>query len=159
MLLNRIIPIAHVVAFLLFLAVLLAVVQNAFISRAAVLGGGVAMVTLAAAGFAAEIVYPATASPFTDVELEDGLPVLALTLAVWLYHFAQAAGAVMMIGVAVASIVGRVFPVWFGWLSVAFVIVALLHTWLGVWSAWASLVQLVLVSLMLMVPRRQPVPQ
>lgn len=164
-LLNGVIPIAHVVTFLLFLAGLATVIgaagSRAFGARAAVLAGGTGLAVLTAAGFVAEIVYPAAVTRAPDVDFGSGLPVLTLTMAAWLYHFAQAAGAVMMIGVAVATIRTGIFPAWFGWLSLAFAVVALTHTWSGIWAAWAGLVWILLLSVLIMVQRedRTPVPQ
>lgn len=161
-LLNGVIPILHVVTFLLFLAGLATVIgaagNRAFGGRAAVLAGGTGLAVLTAAGFAVEIVYPATAAKFTDVELGDGLPLITLTLAVWLYHFAQAAGAVMMLGVAVVTLRTKVFPVWFGYASVVFALIALSHTWTGIWSAWAGLLWIFLVSVLIIVSRQDRAP-
>ncbi len=163
-LLNGVVPILHVVTFLLFVAALATVIgtagNRAFGARAAVLGGGIALASLTAAGFAAEVVYPATAAKAGDLDF-GGVPLIMLTLAVWLYHFAQAAGAVMMLGVAVASLRTGVFPKWFGWLSVVFAVIALSHTWTGIWAAWAGLLWILLVSVLIMVRRedRALVPQ
>lgn len=159
-LLNGVIPLLHVVTFLGFLAVLVAVIGSSFIPRAAVLGGGITMIALTAAGFAAEIVYPATVTRIPDAELPEGLPLITLTLALWLYHFAQAAAAVMMIGVALASFRSGALPTWFGWISIVFAVLALLHTWLGIWSAWAGLLWIVLAAVLVLAGRdRSPVPQ
>lgn len=151
---NGIVPLAHVVAFLLFLAVLTAAVGSgrggAFTPRFAVLGGGVAFIALTSAGFVAEILYPATLMRFPDAAFD---PLVSLTMAIWLYHFAQAAGAVMMIGVAAASLRGGPFPAWFGVLSLVFAVLALLHTWIGVWSAYTGLLWIVLAGLLLILKR------
>ena len=161
--LNGILPILHVVAFLLFLAVLAAVVGSAGpgtkAARTAVLAGGTALVALTAAGFTAEIAYAVSRQEFPDVELEPGFATTTLVMALWLYHFAQAAGAVMMIGVGLASVRTEVLPRWFGYLSFLFAIVALLHTWLGVWSAYAGLIWIVLAAGVVMTKRGDPIPQ
>jgi len=74
---------------------------------------------------------------------------VTLTIALWLYHFAQAGAAVMMIGTAIAVLRTSVLPRWFGYLSLVFAPIALLHTWLGVWSAYAGLLWIVLASVLL----------
>jgi hypothetical protein len=157
---NGWLPILHLIGLMLFLGVLAAVLRSAAPAahawRTAAIGGGFVWVALTAAGFAAEVAYPAASLRFEDVTATGVLAPLMLTLASWLYHFCQVGAAVLMIGTAVASYTAgpdgqRAFPRWFAYASIPFIVLALLHTWLpySYWSAIAGLGWLVIASLLL----------
>lgn len=156
--LNGILPILHIAAFLLFLSVWATVLGSGGIAasapRTAVLAGGAAHAALIGAGLVAEIAYAATLQDYPQSQLDPAFATVTLTLALWLYHFGQGAFAVLLIGSAIGILRTDVLPRWFGYLSIAFAVVALLHTWLGVWSAYAGLVWIVLASVMLLMRTR-----
>ena len=88
MTLNGVLPLLHVITFIVFLAVLVAVVRRAapdgVLSRV-VLGGGLFLVALTAAGFAAEVAYPEMLIRF-HTDPDPSLAQLMLALAIWCYH-------------------------------------------------------------------------
>lgn len=152
---NGWLPIVHLIGLMFFLGVLAAVLRSAGPAshawRTAAIGGGFVWVALTAAGFAAEVAYPAATLRFEDLTEAGFLAPLMLTLASWLYHFCQVGAAVLMIGTAVVSYTSNAFPRWFAYLSIPFIVLALLHTWLpySYWSAIAGLGWLVIASLLL----------
>ena len=152
---NGWLPILHLIGLMFFLGVLAAVLRGAGPAshawRTAAIGGGFVWVALTAAGFAAEVAYPAATLRFEDLTEAGFLAPLMLTLASWLYHFCQVGAAVLMIGTAVVSYNSNAFPRWFTYVSIPFIVLALLHTWLpySYWSAIAGLGWLVLTSLLL----------
>jgi hypothetical protein len=152
---NGWLPILHLIGLMLFLGVLAAVLRGAapqgMAWRTAAIGGGFVWVALTAAGFAAEVAFPAAVLRFPDVAEAGFLAPLMLTVASWLYHFCQVGAAVLMIGTAVLSYTSGAFPRWFAYVSIPFIALALLHTWLPYswWSAVAGLGWLVIASLLL----------
>lgn len=167
---NGWLPVVHLLGVMLFLGVLAAVLRSAapgaVALRTAAIGGGYVWMALTAAGFAAEVAYPAATLRFEDLTEVGFLAPLMLTLASWLYHFCQVAAAVMMIGTALLSYTAApdrpaAFPRWFAFVSIPFIVLALLHTWLpySYWSAIAGLGWLVIASLLLLAaPKVSPKP-
>ncbi len=132
--LNGWLPVLHVVAALLFLGALAAVLREAapqsVALRTAAIGGGIIGVALVAAGTAAEVAYPAAIVRFPDLAEADFLAPLMLSLAAWLYHFCQVGNAVLMIGTALIAYRSGALPKWFAIVTIPFIAIALLHTWL-----------------------------
>lgn len=153
---NGVVPLLHVLGFLIFLAVLVAVVRRAdddgeeSVLHRAALAGGVAFITLSAAGFAAEVAYPAMVDRF-DAEPNESLGQLMLSLATWLYHYCQIGAAVMVAAVSVSAWRTRVLPRWMVPLGAVVVVVTLLHTWIPLIAALSSLVWVGLVSILMLV--------
>ncbi len=157
---NGWLPIVHLLGVIFLLGVLAAVFRAAspgsIAIRTAALVGGTVWITLTAAGWAAEVAYPAALMRFPELADAGFLAPLTLTLASWLYHFCQVGAAALMIGTGILSYSAtpdghRAFPKWFAFVSFAFAIFALLHTWLpySFWSALAGLGWLLIVSLLL----------
>ena len=91
---NGVLPLLHVFFFLLFLGVLYGVLRSAEDGvrgggglPAVGLAGGIVFAALSAAGFAAEIVYPATLLRFGVLEADGQFVLVSLMLSSWLYHF------------------------------------------------------------------------
>lgn len=154
---NGWLPIVHLIGFMLLLGVLSSVLraaspQNSAL-RTSAIGAGFVFITLTAAGLAAEVAFAAAALRFPDITSEGFLAPVLLTLATWLYHFCQVATAVLIFGTAVLSYTSGAFPRWFAYLSIPFIVLALLHTWLpySYWSAIAGVVWFVILSLLLLV--------
>jgi hypothetical protein len=61
--------------------------------------------------------------------------------------------AVMIIGVSQLAQRGLVFPRWFAYVSLLVALVAVLHTWIGVWSALASLAWILVAAVLLLIGR------
>lgn len=156
--LNGTLPMLYLLAFLLFLGSFAAVLKqeapDAVAAKTTIMAGGVTWVTLSAAGWAAEIVYPATMIRFPDAGLGEEFGLVFLTLAVWLYHSCQIGAAVMIIGVSQLAQRGLVFPRWFAYVSLFVAVIAVLHTWIGIWSALASLAWVLLAAILLVIGRR-----
>lgn len=155
---NGFLPMLQVLSLLLFLAALAAIIRaeapEAAMARYAVLTGGVAFLVLSAAGWAAELVYPATVLRFQDAALDAQFSAVFLSLAVWLYHFCQIGAAVMIIGGSMLALRSQVFPRWFAYLSWLAALGAALHTWLGGWAAYISLAWLLVAAVLLLLGRR-----
>jgi hypothetical protein len=155
---NGFLPMLQVLSFLLFLGALAAIVRaeapEAAMARYSVLTGGVAFLVLSAAGWAAELVYPATVLRFQDAALDAQHGAVFLTLAVWLYHFCQIGAAVMIIGGSLLALRSQVFPRWFAYLSWVAALGAVLHTWLGGWAAYISLAWVLIAAVLLLVGSR-----
>lgn len=152
---NGVVPLLHVLGFLVFLAVLVAIVRHADhdgeapVLHRVVLAGGVVFITLSAAGFAAEVAYPAMISRF-DAEPSEALGQLMLSLATWLYHFCQIGAAVMVGAASVTAWRTRVLPSWMAAVGAVVVVLTLLHTWIPLVAALSSLVWIGVVSLLMM---------
>ena len=161
---NGVVPLLHSLSFLVFLGVLVALLRAA--PRApqwaafAAIGGGIMYVALCAAGFVAEITYPATVSRFPEAADASEWPLFMLIMSVWLYHFCQIGTAVLMIGTAVVAFKTDVLPSWYAWITVAFAVVAILHVLgsvvpsFGLFSGVAGVAWLALTSGVLFVAGR-----
>jgi hypothetical protein len=117
--------------------------------------GATVYVTLTAAGLAAEVAVPAAIAQFSDLTaVAYSQPFLALSF--WLYHFSQIGSAALIF--ATAFIVWRtaVLPRWAALLAVLG-IMALAHTWVGLYAAYSTILWIPLTSLLLMVfPAYEP---
>ncbi len=78
---------------------------------------------LTSAGFAAEILYPATLVRFEGYDQADGLALASLALASWLYHCCQVGASVMITATSLLALMTGVLP---RWLALAGLVVALL---------------------------------
>lgn len=149
---NGALPMLHLLFGLLFLGVLVSVLRSAAGPTGAVyvaLGGGLVFLALTAAGLAAEVAVPAAIVKFGDVTVTDvGQPFLSL--AVWLYHYSQIGSAALIF--ATAYLVWRtgVLPRWSALLALLG-IPAVLHVWLGVPSAYATITWIGLTGLLMLV--------
>ena len=130
MLSNGIFPLFHVLFFILFLGVLYGMLRSAgdgaggmgaALSGAA-LAGGIVFVTLSAAGFTAEILYPAVLQRFGDIQPDAAFVLASLTLSSWLYHFCQIGTSAMALSTSLVAVGTGVLP---GWLALAGLVVAL----------------------------------
>ena len=151
---NGTLPVFHVFFFVIFIGVLRGVLARAEGEggglAAAALAGGVVFVTLSAAGFAAEIVYPATALRFGDFEPDGQFVYVSLALSAWLYHFCQAGASVM---VATSSLVGLVtgaLPRWLVLLGFVVALLTLLHFVVPLVAALSGLAWIAIVSLLML---------
>jgi hypothetical protein len=154
--LNGWLPVLHLLTGMLFLGALASVFSNSAprstALRTAAIGGGFVGLTLSAAGLAAEIAYPVGIIRFPELAEAEFLAPLMLSLATWLYHFCQVGNAVLMIGTAVIAFTSGALPKWFAYVTIPFIVVALLHTWVPLpWLTgsgaiiWMALVGVVLL--------------
>jgi len=137
---NGVVPLLHILFGPIFLGVLVSMLRTACGPNSEVyvgLAGGVIFFALSAAGFAAEVAYPAAIVRFGDVTVTEFTQPL-LTLAVWLYHYCQIGAAAMIFAVSFAIWRTGVLPKW--WAAGAVLgVLPLLHTWIPLPAALSSL--------------------
>jgi hypothetical protein len=148
---NGALPLLHLLFGLVFLGVLVSVLRAAAGPTGAVyiaFAGGVVFLALTAAGLAAEVAVPAAAHG-VDHSSATGSEDQFLALAVWLYHYSQIGAAALIF--ATAYIVWRtgVLPRWSAGLALL-AVPALLHTWLGVYAAYATVTWVALTGLLML---------
>ncbi|OBB44916.1 hypothetical protein [Mycobacterium sp. 852002-51961_SCH5331710] len=149
--LNGALPLLHLFFGLLFVGVLVSVLRSAAGPTGAVYTaalGGAIFLALTAAGLAAEVAIPAAIVRFDDLTVTSySQPFLGL--AVWLYHYSHIGSAALIF--ATAYIVWRtgVLPKWSAALAVLGV-PALLHTWIGLPGAYAVVVWMALIGLVML---------
>ena len=147
---NGSLPMLHVLLCLVFVGSLAALLWSAAPGSIGVfvaLGAGVAFITMTAVGLAAEVAVPAAIVTFGDVSVAQySQPFLGL--AVWVYHFSQMGAAAMIGATGLVIWQTSVLPRAAAALSVLGV-VSLLHGWLGVTSAYATLAWLVLIGVVM----------
>jgi hypothetical protein len=128
---NGILPLFHIFFFLLFLGVLYGMLRSAAGEArpvaeglpAVALAGGIVFATLSAAGFAAEIFYPAVLQRFGELPSDTAFVLVSLTLSSWLYHYCQIGASAMVLSTSMVAVGTRVLP---GWLALAGFLVAIL---------------------------------
>jgi hypothetical protein len=148
---NGIVPLLHILFGLVFVAVLTSMLRSACGPNSevyAALAGGVTFMALTAAGFAAEVAYPAAIVRFGDVTVTEFTQPL-LALAVWLYHYCQIGAAVMIFAASFAIWRTGVLPKW--WAAGAVLgVLPLLHTWIPLPAALSSLAWLAITGLIML---------
>jgi hypothetical protein len=149
---NGTLPLLHLLFGLLFLGVLVSVLRAAAGPTAAVyvvLLGGAVFFALTAAGLAAEVAVPAAIVRFGELSVTQfSQPFLGL--AVWLYHYSQIGSAAMIFATGYVIWNTGVLPKWSAALALLG-IPALLHLWIGVSSAYATIAWIGLTGLLLLV--------
>jgi len=124
------------------------------------LAGGVVFVTLAWAGVAVEIAYPATLGRFADFDPDAQLVFVTLALASWLYHFCQLGMAALVSATSVIALETRVLPRWLALAGFAVALLALLHFLVPLLAALIGMLWVAVVSVLMLIggPRavRQP---
>lgn len=131
-LVNGFVPLLFTLGFIVFLAVIISLLRAAprapqWATNVALIGGIIALV-MTSIGIAVEVVFPIAVSRFPEVASATEFPLLALMLAVWLYHLGHIGYALVMIGIAVVALATDVLPRWYAWVTVVLAVVALLHT-------------------------------
>ena len=95
---------------------------------------GLLFAALEAAGFAAEILFPAALQRFGGVFKPDAALVLvSLTLASWLYHFCQIGASAMVLVTSPVALGTGVLPRWLALAVFVIALLTLLHVLLGLW--------------------------
>ncbi len=160
---NGMVPLVHVLFFLIFLGALTGWLRQAGAGAEtwAAFAGGMVFITLSSIGFTAEILAPAVIERFPLVEFDPQLALASLTMATWLYHYCQVGAAVMV--AATSLIIWRTgaLPRWFAGIGALVVVLTLLHTWLPLLAALASLLWIAVISVALLLspaPAREPAP-
>lgn len=115
------------------------------------LAGGVVFVTLAWAGVAVEISYPATLGRFLDFEPDAQLVFLTLALATWLYHFCQLGTAAMVSATSLVALETGVLPRWLALAGFAVALLALLHFLVPLLAALVGMLWVAVVSVLMLI--------
>ena len=157
---NGVLPLFHVFFFILFLGVLYELLRGAEDGErgggvrgalpAAALAGGILFATLSAAGFTAEILFPAALQRFGVFEPDAAFVLVSLTLASWLYHFCQIGASVMVLVTSLVALKTGVLPRWLALAGFVVALVTLLHVVLGLVAAVVGLLWIAAVSVLML---------
>ena len=152
---NGTIPIFHLFFFLCFLVVLCGMLRRAEGEEfdglsSAVLAGGIVFAALSAAGFAAEILYPATLLRFDGFQPDGKHVLLSLALSSWLYHFCQAGASVMVMATSLVTLRTGILRRWLGLLGLVIALLTLLHVAMPLLGALSGLLWIALVSTLML---------
>ena len=154
LLFNGVLPLFHVFFFLWFLGVLRGVLRGAEgeggVLSSVALAGGIVFAALTSAGFAAEILYPATLVRFEGYDQADGLAFASLALATWLYHYCQVGASVMISATSLAALTTGVLPRWLALAGLVVALLTLLHFLLPLLGALAGLAWIAVVSALML---------
>jgi len=154
-LLNGTLALFSTFFFLWFLGALYGVVRRAEgvdgVLSTIALAGGTLFIILSCAGNAVEIVHPAAAERFINFAPDPQLAFGSLALSSWLYHFCQVGDAVMVTAASLAMLASAVLPRWLGFVGLLVAILTLLHFVLPLVGAFAGLVWVALVSVLMIV--------
>lgn len=154
---NGVLPLFHVFFFLWFLGVLRGVLRSAEGEGGALssvaLAGGVVFAALTSAGFAAEIVYPATLLRFEGYDQDDGLAFASLAFASWLYHYCQIGASVMISATSIVALATGILPRWLALAGLVVALLTLLHFLLPLLGALAGLAWIATVSVLMFTGR------
>ncbi len=161
---NGVLAVFSTFFFLWFLGALHGVLRRAEgegggLSSAA-LTGGTAFIVLSCAGYAAELVYPATLVRFENFVPDAQRVFEFLALSSWLYHFCQVGAAVMVSAASLVVLTSGVMSRWLALVGFVVALLTLLHFLLPLIGAVAGLVWVALTSaLMLAGPGGAPSPR
>ena len=117
---------------------------------AAALAGGILFAALEAAGFAAEILFPAALQRFGVFEPDAAFVLVSLTLATWLYHFCQVGASAMVLVTSLVALNTGVLPRWLALAGFVVALVTLLHVVLGLVAALVGLLWIAAVSVLML---------
>jgi hypothetical protein len=110
------------------------------------LAGGLVFIALSCAGYAAELIYPATLQRFENFVPDAQRAFESLVLSSWLYHFCQAGAAVMVSAASLVALSTGVLPRWLALVGLVVTVLTLLHFLLPLPAAVAGLVWVALAS-------------
>jgi hypothetical protein len=152
---NGVLAVFSTFFFLWFLGALHGLIRGAEgeevgLSSAAV-AGGTLFIALSCAGYAAEVLYPATLMRFEAFDPGAEPAFTSLVLATWLYHFCQAGAAVMISATSLAALGTGVLPRWLALVGFVVALLTLLHFLLPLVGALAGLSWVALVSGLMLV--------
>lgn len=140
--------------FLWFLGILYGLLRRAEgeagVLSSVALVGGVTFITLACAGFAAEVIYPATLGRFENFEQDAQLVFTSLVLSSWLYHFCQVGTSALVSATSVAALETGILPRWLALAGFVVALLALLHFLVPLLGALAGLLWVAVVSVLML---------
>ena len=123
--------------------------------------GGVMFIVLSCAGYAAELMHPATQLRFENFLPDAQQAFVSLAFSSWLYHFCQVGASVMVLATSLVALGTGVLPRWMVLVGVVVALLTLLHFLLPLIGAVAGLVWIALVSVLMLLagPRRSSSPR
>jgi hypothetical protein len=116
------------------------------------LAGGLVFITLALAGAAVEIVYPATLARFENFQADTQLGFLSLALSGWMYRFALLGMSVRIAAASVVVLATGVMPRWLALVGFVAALLALLRFLIQL-GGIVGLVWVLAVSVLMLVGR------
>jgi hypothetical protein len=159
---NGVLPLLHIFFFILFLGVLYGLLRGAQDGDrgaagavrgalpAAALAGGILFATLEAAGFTAEILFPAALQRFGVFEPDAAFVLVSLTLASWLYHYCQIGASAMVLVTSLVVLGTGVLPRWLALAGFVVALLTLLHVLLPLLGALVGLLWIAAVSVLML---------
>jgi hypothetical protein len=151
---NGVVTIFVTFFFLWFLGILHGLLRRAdgevggFSSAA--LAGGLTYATLISAGFAVEILYPATLARFENFQQDPQIGFLSLVLSAWLYYFCQAGMSVLVGASSVVALRTGVLPGWLAWAGGVVALLALVDFLIPPFGGLPALLWVVAVSVLML---------
>jgi hypothetical protein len=140
--------------FLWFLGVFYGVLRRAEgvdgVLSTVVLAGGILFITLSCAGYAAEIMHPATLQRFVNFVPDAQRTFESLALSAWLYHFCQVGDAVMISAASLIVLGSGILPRWLALIGFLAALLALVHFLIPLIGAISGLVWVTLVSALML---------
>jgi hypothetical protein len=140
--------------FLWFLGVFYGVLRRAEgvdgVLSTVVLAGGILFITLSCAGYAAEIMHPATLQRFVNFVPDAQRTFESLALSAWLYHFCQVGDAVMISAASLIVLGSGILPRWLALIGFLAALLALVHFLIPLIGAISGLVWITLVSALML---------
>ncbi|MGH3145821.1 MAG: hypothetical protein ACRDTR_08470 [Rubrobacter sp.] len=116
----------------------------------AALAGGTAFIVLSCAGYATELLAPATLVRFDNYVPEAQGIFESLVLSSWLYHFCQVGAAVMVSATSLVVLTTGIMPRWLALVGLVAALLTLLHFLLPLIGAVAGLVWVALISALML---------
>jgi len=152
--LNGTLPLLSTLFFLWFLGGLYGVLRHAEgvdgVLSTVVLAGGILFITLSCAGYAAEIMHPATLQRFVNFVPDAQRTFESLALSAWLYHFCQVGDAVMISAASLIVLGSSILPRWLALIGFLAALLALVHFLIPLIGAISGLVWITLVSALML---------
>lgn len=151
---NGVLAVFSTFFFLWFLGALHSLLRRAEgegvgLSSVALVGGAV-FIMLSCAGYAAELIYPATLQRFENFVPDADRVFESLALSSWLYHFCQVGAAVMVSATSLVALTTGVLPRWLALLGFVVTVLTLLHFLLPLLAAVSGLVWVALASALML---------
>jgi hypothetical protein len=113
--------------------------------------GGIVFIALSCAGYAAELIHPATLLRFENFVPDAQHAFESLAFSAWLYHFCQVGAAVMVSAASLVVLGTGVLPRWLALVGFLVALLTLLHFLFPLVGAVAGLVWVALVSALMLI--------
>lgn len=114
------------------------------------LAGGTLFIVLSCAGYAAELMHPASQLRFENFLPDAQQAFVSLAFSSWLYHFCQVGASALVLATSLVALGTGVLPRWMVLVGVVVALLTLLHFLLPLVAAVSGLVWVALVSAMML---------